>query len=187
MISIIVPTIPGRERHLERCIAAYDAFTDEFDLIVVVGKPTCGEAWAEGGAKAKGDYLHFSADDLEPHEGWSEPAIKCVESGKLPCPRIYTPAGAIESCGQWGADQGDGTETNIARIPFFSRKQWELGGWVIPMHYYTDNWVWHRGQQLAIPTVVCHGYEFTHHYASEGRLSTIDMDLVAYQAAGGRF
>jgi hypothetical protein len=105
----------------------------------------------------------------------------------LPCPRIYRPDGGIESCGQWGADQPDRTETNIARIPFLSREMWERGGWIIEQHYYTDNWIWHRGQELGIPTVVCHGYEFTHYYASEGRLESIQEDFETYIEAGGQF
>jgi len=187
VISIVIPTITGREHHLARCVDAYDSFTDDCEMIVLKDRPTCGEVWAEGGEMASGDYLHFSADDLEPHEGWWEPAVRCVKEGKLPCPRIYRPDGSLESCGAWGTDQPDGTETNIARIPFLSREMWERGGWILRAHYYTDNWIWMRGQELGIPTVVCHGYEFTHYYASEGRLQTMDSDLAAYQALGGRF
>ena len=190
MISIVIPTISGREHHLERCLSAYKRGTVEmpFEVIVIEGKSTCGEAWAEGGEQAKGDYLHFSADDLEPHEDWWLPAVYCVDVlGKLPCPRIWSPNGALESCGAWGTEMPDGTETNIARIPFLSREQWEQGNWILDSHYYTDNWIWHRGQQLGIPTVVTHRYDFTHYYASEGRKSTLEDDYQFYVSAGGRF
>jgi glycosyltransferase involved in cell wall biosynthesis len=187
VISVIIPTIQGREFHLKRCLAAYALSSEPFEVLIVQDKPTCGEAWQAGAEKATGDYLHFSADDLEPHDGWWEPAIACAESGKLPCPRILSPDGSLESCGQWGQEMDEGVETNIARIPFLSREMWEHGDWIFPAQYYGDNWFWHRGQQLDIPTVICRDYLFTHYYASEGRLETYDQDLATYQAAGGRF
>lgn len=182
MISVVIPTIDGREHHLARCEAAYERFTDDYELIIVRNEPTCGLAWEKGGALAKGDYIHLSADDLEPHEGWWEPAVRLVDEGKLPCPRILRPDGSLESCGEWGTEMEDGTETIIARIPFLSRAMWEKGGWTIPLHYYTDNWIYERGKQLGYPTVVCRDYLFTHYYASEGRLETIERDFAAYQA-----
>ena len=187
MISIVIPTISGREKYLAQCIDAYDRFTRDCEMIVLKDRATCGEVWAEGGEMAKVDYLHFSADDLEPHEDWWEPAVRAVKDGKLPCPRIYQPNGALESCGAWGTEMPDGTETNIARIPFLGREQWDHGNWILDSHYYTDNWIWHRGQQLGIPTIVTHGYDFTHYYASEGRKSTLEDDYQFYVSAGGRF
>jgi len=189
VISVVIPTIRGREHHLRRCVDAYRTTAEEMpvELIEIHNRPTCGEAWAEGGAQATGDYIHFSADDLEPHPGWWKPAIECVKTGKLPCPRILKPDGTLESCGQWGTEMEDGVETNIARIPLLSRAQWEQGGWTIDQHYYTDNWVWHRGQELGYPTVVCRDYLFTHYYAAEGRLETIDDDWQLYVEAGGQF
>lgn len=181
MISIVIPTIQGREHHLERCIDAYERFTDEYELIIVPNERCCGLAWEKGGAQAEGDYIHLSADDLEPHEGWSEPAILCVEQDKLPCPRILRPDGSLESCGEWGTEMPEGTETTIARVPFLSREMWDDGGWIFRGHYYTDNAIYERGRQIGYPTVVCRDYLFTHYYASEGRLETMDEDFQRYK------
>lgn len=187
MISVVIPTIKGRESHLVRCLAAYEETPEPLELLVVRDERTCGLAWAKGGAQATGDYIHFSADDLVPWPCWAANAISHANKGEIPCPRIVTPDGSLESCGQWGAEMDEGTETNIARIPFLSREMWDKGGWTIPLHYYTDNHVWKRGQELGYPTVVCRGYKFTHYYASEGRLETMDADLAAYQAGDGTF
>jgi hypothetical protein len=187
MISVVVPTITGREHHLARCLAAYREHGGELELVVIEDAPTCGHAWEEGGNQAQGDYIHFSADDLVPHAGWWEAAVSYADKGELPCPRILRPDGSLESCGEWGAEREEGTETNIARIPFLSREMWEKGGWILRAHYYTDNFIWHRGQQLGIPTVIARGYQFTHYYAAEGRKTSIDQDLADYQAAGGAF
>jgi hypothetical protein len=183
LISVVIPTIKGREHHLERCIDAYQQRTEDFEFIFEVDHRTCGSAWLAGGTKALGDYIHFTADDLEPHPGWWEAAVRCIDSGCLPCPRILRPDGSLESCGQWGTETDEGTETDIARVPFLSRQMWERGAWVLPAHYYTDNWIATRGRQLGIPTVVCRDYGFTHYYASEGRLQTMDADLEVFKAA----
>jgi hypothetical protein len=187
VISVVIPTIKGREHHLVRCLSAYAKAGYDSEIIVERDHLTCGLAWAAGAKKATGEYIHFSADDLEPHEGWWQAAVECVNGGKLPCPRILSPDGSLESCGQWGQEMDEGVETNIARIPFLSREMWEKGDWIFSAQYYGDNWFWHRGQQLDIPTVICRDYLFTHYYASEGRLETYDQDLATYQAAGGRF
>lgn len=71
MISVVIPTVAGREHSLERCLAAYRA-TADVELIVLADRQTCGVAWQEGIEQATGDYLHLSADDLEPHPGWDQ-------------------------------------------------------------------------------------------------------------------
>jgi hypothetical protein len=187
VISVIVPTIAGRELWLEQCRVAYAAHTDDYELIVVPNRPTCGLAWQDGADLAEGEFLHFTADDIEPHVGWWQAAVACVETGAIPSPRILNTDGSLQSSGEWGVDLADGTVTAIARIPFMSREQWDTLGPSLPIHYYTDNWIAYRAAQAGIPTVVCRGYEFTHHFAPEGRLDGADgrmyADYLAYQRA----
>jgi hypothetical protein len=170
-LSIIVPTVIGRDHWLGRCLTAYRETTRvRYETIVLRDRLTCGVAWQEGGDQAKGDYLHFTADDLEPHPGWWQAAKACADSGQLPCPRVLNSDGSLQSCGEWGQEMEEGTATYIARVPFLSREQWNLGGWILPgVQYFGDNWFAVRGKQLGIPTVVCRGMTFTHHYAPEGR------------------
>ena len=56
MISVIVPTVVGREDHYARCVAAYERTAgDRIEIITIRDRPTCGLAWNEGAAQAKGD------------------------------------------------------------------------------------------------------------------------------------
>jgi len=125
VITVVIPTIAGREHWLARCVAAYEASCVDCELIVIPDRGACGIAWQEGAEQASGAFLHFSADDLEPHVGWAEAAVECVESGAIPSPRILNSDGSLQSSGQWGVDLPAGTVTDIARIPFMSRAQWE--------------------------------------------------------------
>ena len=183
MISVIVPTVPGREKHLEACLAAYDRYTTDFEVHVIVGRPTCGEAWLAGADKAVGDYIHFSADDLEPFDGWWRAAVHVADTGFLPAPRILKADGTLETCG--GSDGfGElptGRQTDFTRIPFMARHQWNLirplvEGFLVGAHYFTDNAVSWAGMQAGFPTVVHRGYSFTHHWAQAGRGAGMSED-----------
>jgi hypothetical protein len=191
VISIIIPTIPGRERWLEQCAQAYAETLGggvEYEFRVEIGHPYCGSAWEAGALSARGDYLHFTADDIVPHEGWLAPALEAVEAGFLPCPRVLNTDGTIQSAGEWAAEIADWEPTYIARVPFLSRAQWDLGGWILPTHYYTDNWISERGLRLGIQTVVRRDYLFTHHFAPEGRLDQerMTIDAAIFNAAVAR-
>lgn len=169
MISIVVPTIAGREEHLERCVRAYAATTPSHQLIVVHDRATCGIAWQAGAELANSDYLHFSADDLEPLPGWWEAATARADQGLLPAPRITRPDATLESCGDWGVEMDDGVVPEMTRIPFMSRLQWGHIGPMIALHYYTDNWVSFKGRLYGIETAVTRDYAFVHHHATVGR------------------
>jgi hypothetical protein len=156
MISVIVPTVRGREEHLERCVRAYGERTlRPPEIIVIENKPTCGIAWQEGAEKATGAYIHFSADDLEPHPGWDKAAMVA---------------------GRWEEEQDTEDVTEMTRIPFMSREQWKLIGPMIDTHYYTDNWISFKGRLAAIETRVHRHYLFTHHWAQEGRGAGMTQD-----------
>jgi hypothetical protein len=131
---------------------------------------TAAAAWQAGADLSAGGYVHFTADDIVPHPGWWEAAVACCDSGAIPSARILNTDGSLQSSGAWATDLPEGMVTDIARIPFLSREQWQLVGPMIEVHYYTDNYVAVRAAQAGIPTIVCQAYEFTHHYAPEGRL-----------------
>lgn len=169
MISIIVPTVTGREEFLAKCEAAYAAHTDDYELIVVTDEPTCGLGWNKGAAQATGDYLHLTCDDLEPHPGWWQAARAVCDDGFLPAPRILNTDGSLQSCGDWEREQQTGTATEFTRLPFLSRDQWERFGPSLPLHYYTDNWFSWRAREQGVETVVHRGYLLTHHLADHKR------------------
>jgi Glycosyl transferase family 2 len=170
MISVVVPTIVGREDHYARCVAAYErTLGDQLQLITMRDFPTCGEAWNAGAEQATGEYLHFSADDLEPHDGWLEPAIQAVRRGYLPAPRIVNPDGQLDYCGHHGVELPDKAIVAMSVIPFMTRQQWDRIGPSLNCHYFTDNYLSWRGLQAGYQTVVRRQYAFTHHWAQPGR------------------
>ncbi len=73
MISVVIPTVTGREDFFERCVYAYEHNTaNPIELIIYKDLPTCGRGWIKGAEDATGDYVHFTADDLEPALGWDD-------------------------------------------------------------------------------------------------------------------
>lgn len=169
-----MPTIEGRESFFKSAEAAYEATTDDYELIVIRDEAACGPAWVQGAAKAKGEYLHFTADDLEPHSGWWQAACETIEHGFLPAPRILNTDGSLQSCGEWEQEQPTGTETEFSRIPFMRMDTWELiAPLVVPclpsLQYYSDNIISFTARLLGIETGVHRGFEFTHHLADPGR------------------
>lgn len=175
MISVIIPTVEGREESLERCVDAYAKHTEvDLEIIVIENLPTCGEAWQMGADQAAGDYIHFSADDLEPLEGWSKEAIIAADEGLLPAPTIYGPSGDVEELG--------GATIGCTRIPFCTREQWGKIGPMIPAHYYTDNYFTSCGVAAGYTVVEIPTYAFSHHWAMAGRYGPPRMmaDQAAY-------
>ncbi len=170
MISVVIPTIQGREEHLARCVAAYEAHTTvPFELIVEHDHPACGPAWNAGAARATGDILHFSADDLEPQPGWHVPAMEALAAGTLPAPRLVNQHGRLDSCGLHGVEMEDWAPVPMSVVPFLPCDLWAQVGPVLPIHYFTDNWISWRGARAGWPTVVRRGFAFTHHWAEVGR------------------
>lgn len=185
MISVICPTIAGREHHLARCKAAYEATTTrDFEWIPVHDQPTCGVAWNIGIALAKGDVLHLTADDLEPHPGWLEAALKKIESGFLPAPRILKPDGSLESCGWNDKEHPEDSITEYTRIPIAPREWFERIGPMLETHYANDRYFSHRARRVGLETIIARRYLFTHHWAKEGRLDhrMVEDDLAFREA-----
>lgn len=192
VITVVVPTVAGREEHFQRCLTAYrQRSVHELRIVTLHDMPTCGEAWNAGAlqASADTDYLHFTADDLEPHPGWDVAAVAAADEGELPAPRIVRPDGALDYCGVHGRELPDGMTVAMSVIPFMSIKQWQAIGPVLNIHYFTDNWISWRGRRAGYPTVVRRAFAFTHHWATPGRgagMSYEDRmahDRAVYEAA----
>ena len=188
MISVIVPTISGREHWLRRCTDAYCRTLGPFpyELIVLRDRASCGIAWNEGIARARGKYIHLTADDIEPCDGWVTPAVMSVKAGELPAARILNSGGTLQSCGTDAKEHAEGEVATIARIPFATAEQFEKIGPMLDIHYQTDQWFSHRGRQVGYPTIVRRDYLFYHHFAPEGRLDyRLGDDVREYHRLGG--
>jgi hypothetical protein len=174
--AIIVPTIEGRETDLQRCLAAYSQTAPEATVYVERGHSSCGEAWLAGTRRAERDgfdYLHLTADDLEPHPGWLEAAIESVDRGEIPAPLVYHPDGSLESAGLAGfgcylGDHHEGALIEGTTVPFLTREMWDVIG-MIRVHYCTDLWVSAIGRRHGWETVIRTGMRFTHYTAMPGR------------------
>lgn len=189
ILSIVMPTIRGREQWLARTVAAYEQLTTvEHEILVEHDHPGCGPAWQAGGERAQGDYLFMAADDLEPMEGWDVAAIEACDRGVLPAPLIYHSDGRLQSCGEsWEMLEPDGEETMFTRAPFMSRAQMEIAMPFLPVQYGTDNHVSWKCWQAGIPTVVTYGFRLIHHLAAEGRdegRMAADMEVFAKATQG---
>lgn len=169
-ITVVIPTVSGRETDLARCLDAYRSrSTHDIEIATFLDFATCAEGWNAGAKFAKGGYLHFSADDLEPHEGWDVAAVEACEAGVLPAPRIVNPSGALDYCGVHGVEMEDWARVQMSVVPFMPLDLWAQIGPVPPIHYYSDNYVSWRAARAGWPTVVRRGFAFTHHWAQPGR------------------
>ncbi len=169
MISVVLPTVPGREEVFAQVAQAYRERTAELELIVVYDMPTVGCAWQAGAEKAHGDYIHLGNDDCEPHPGWWEPAVQACDGGYLPSPQVFGSDGMPQGLPEWGRVAADWTPVHCAMIPFMSRVQWDKVQPLFLGHYYTDNFITHRAQRAGYPCRLRTGYAFTHHWAQQRR------------------
>lgn len=166
MISVVIPTITGRESWLRRSVQAYHQTTPNVEIIVIANEPSCGHAWIEGCKRSTGRYVHFTADDITPKESWWGQAVGSCDRGAVPLANVRTPGGAPAWCNSPLGDMG--LVRNVL-VPFLSREQLALGGWLLPIHYGSDDWVSYRAVQLGLPLDECPAYVLTHHVAAEGR------------------
>lgn len=173
-LSVIVPTITGREASLARCLASYEDTMVGLDreIIVVKDQPTWPAACNRGYEQCNGDVIHWTADDLEALPGWHEPALQHLnEHDELPAPRVYNFLAPPE--GEWDntEDGAHGAIPEFTRIPIMRRDQAErIGLWPEDLIYYADLWVTDKGRSLGIETRMVHGYDFIHHWSGVGRV-----------------
>jgi len=181
VISVVIPTVKGREYSLDRTLKGYQETYDDIEIIGIpnTGKP-CGIAWAEGAKEASGDYIHITADDLVPHPGWAEAAIACADAGIMPAASVYGIeseqfAGGLMNCIFYGLPRW--TDCPNVLLPFLTREQLEMGGWFIPTHYGTDDWVTYLARTRGIHVERSWGYAFDHYAVPEERQNSRPLDV----------
>jgi hypothetical protein len=184
VISVIVPTISGREESLARTLEAWEKNTTvDYELIEVKDKPTWPAACNFGAARTKGDIIVWGADDLDPIAGWHSDLEQWFEErDELPAPRIHN---YTEDSPIWNVEDGpDGAIPLFTRVPVMSRSQMErIGPWPEQLIYYADYWVSEKGRTLGIETRNLFSYAFVHHWCQIGRVDTPKN----YDAAGAEF
>ena len=137
LISIVIPTVPGREDHYERCLRAYQERTaSKHEIVTETDHATVGLAWQAGAERAAGDYIHLTCDDLEPLDGWDLAAVEASEAGFVPAPKVTDArTGQLQSWPAWGREHEDGTDAGFSAIPFLSRAMWEVVRPLFTGHY----------------------------------------------------
>ena len=177
MISVVLPTIAGREDTLARAIAAYEDTLrgEKYELIVVKDKPNWPTACNEGYLKAKYGIIHFSSDDLEAVPGWWQPAVEHLsEYDELPAAAVYNfNTDDLDN----GEDGEDGAFVHFTRVPILRRDQYERIGTWPEIAYYADIWLSEKARTLGIRTRILYGYAFIHHWSGIGRLDNrVNLD-----------
>lgn len=184
MISVVIPTIPGREALLERTIDRIErtvwAVNHEVEFIVPRGHATCGEGWNAGAEKATGDYLCLAADDMLPEDGgtWAA-AIDAAVAGVYPAPWIVNPDGSTLCCGTLGSglllngSARDGLPVCNSPVPFMRRELWEQIGPSIPAHCYSDDYLAYRARLAGLSVEVRRAFRFTHLDGQPGHQSLV--------------
>lgn len=175
-VSVIIPTVTGREASLQRTIDGYRATaTAQLELLVVRDRPSCGHAWNEAAAAASGEYLHVTADDLVPHPGWLDAALVCLEDGAVPSPWLDLPWGGTD--GEVGPDGGD---ARMTPLPFLRTHDWpglpDIGYW---SDYAVSDRLLKDGHRIRW----CHGYRFTHHRVQDAARRRHEARFMADRAA----
>ena len=183
MISIVIPTISGREDSYERCLESYRATTDtEHEIITVKDGATWPTACNEGYAKAKGDIIHFTADDLEALPGWWQAATEMLAAEDvLPAAAVYDyfppPEGKLAN----EEDGPDGAFVHFTRVPILTRDQYERIGTWPEIVYYADLWLSEKARTIGIRTRITYAYAFVHHWSQVGRVdSKVNMDEAGF-------
>ena len=183
MISIVVPTVRGREHWLAKAEQAFRETTPNMEWLVYHDLPTCGQGWNLGIKDASGDLILLAADDLEPHPGWWQAGKRALRRRVIPCPRILNTDGTLQSCGTFAEEAEDGTVSVVARVPFLTRKMASAMWPVLSNQYMGDHWITWKGAQYGWPTLVVRDMLFTHHFAKEGRIDTLAQDVEAFERA----
>lgn len=175
-ISVIIPTITGREESLDRAVTAYKERSSgaEIEIITVKDYPTWPAGCNAARPRATGEYHHYTADDLEPLDGWVDAMLRCIGEGFIPAPQMWNHVyEGVPTTEQW--DGPPGTFCRLARIPTLPKKLVEeMGPWPEAIHYYSDNWVSDKAALLGWRTRVTEGYNFIHHWHPVGRLDKGD-------------
>lgn len=172
MISIIIPTIDGREKSLARTKRAYrQTSPTNIQLIVVKNEPSWPAACNRGFLRADWDILHFTADDLVPVHGWWQEAVEWLKHhDELPAPKVMN----FRQDGEWdNAEDGpDKAIPHFTRIPIMTRDQYErIGPWP-EYNYVADVWLSEKARTLGIETRMIHSYAFVHHWNQTGRVDS---------------
>jgi hypothetical protein len=156
-IDVVIATISSRKKSYVRAAKSYrDNSVHDVTIIRAIDNPSSGEAWNAGAEKVKkrGDYVHFTGDDLEVLPGWDESAIEAFEQGIYPAPRFVD-----ENEHRIHYDDG----APASWVPFMSWELWDKIGPTLNQHYGCDDWLDFLANENGYKTAVVEGYKIIDH------------------------
>lgn len=172
-LSVVIPTLTGREEVLARTIGAYRRTAPKAEQLVVYNKASWPEACNEGYRQSTGDVILFGADDLEPLDGWTDEVLPALaEHDELPAARVlnHSADGPMDNIN----DGPDKALVHFTRVPILSRSQYErIGPWP-EYNYVADVWLSIKARTLGIPTRIYYSFAFVHHWSQIGRVDGPD-------------
>ena len=189
MLTVVIPTITGREAMLEQTVGSFRVTvpSEHLQLIIVKDRPTIGEAWNDGAEMAEGRYIMLAADDVLMHPGWYPEACYAADVAVYPAPRIMTTSGETFATGSMGGGWilttcGDRAPVASSQFPFFTAYAWRELGPCLDIHYFADDFLAARARSLGMAVEYRKRYALTHLEGTVGR-STVVRRSVADRAA----
>lgn len=178
-VTVVIPTVDGREDHLQTCLAGIANQPYDTEIIILRNRPTCGQAWMEGSILSCGDYLWFAADDVYPEAGFFAGMIEAVDAGYCPAAVVYESDGILQSAGIEGMDcyrpesVTDWMRVSHTATPFMSENQWLAlaphAEMMAQLHYCSDMLHSAVMKKHGIDTVVRTNARLVHYNAAPGR------------------
>lgn len=180
LVSVIIPTVDGREDDLGRCLAGLANQPFDQEIIILRNRATCGEAWAEAVAGCHGNYIWFCADDIVAEAGFLAAMIEACDKGFCPTSCVYEGDMLLQSAGIEGMDcyrpevLTDWMEVSHTTTPFMNREQWAYytpDDWAMlaELHYCSDMLHSFLMAEHGVQTVVRTPAKLMHYNALPGR------------------
>jgi hypothetical protein len=177
-ITIVTPTINGREEMLTDILEAYRTRSAGFDLtfITVKNYPNWPAGCNAGQLLVRDpyDYIFFGADDVEPCDGWATAMAAVLERGVVPAARFWDHVKTDGPPVNEGADGPPGAEPTFARGFGLTPTMAEAVGPWPEIPYFADNWVSDKLRLCGYRIEVTAGFDFVHHWHQVGRLDAGD-------------
>lgn len=171
-ISVLMPTITGRESMREWMVKALRQRTPGFELEIIspLDFPNWPTGCNEAARTATGDYFLYTADDLEALPGWADAMVACLDRGEVPAPQVWNWVRQGRPVDE-PVDGPPGSVPAFSRIPALTRAMAEaIGPWPEALDYYADNWCSDAARLHGWETRVTEGFAFIHHWNQHGRL-----------------
>lgn len=190
-VSVVIPTIKGREALVERTVAAFRATMPGPDLQIVLVKErmTIGRAWNDGVPACDGEFILLGADDVLPFPGWYDAAAEAARRDYYPAPRLDNPDGSVLATGSMGGgwlltDCADWAPVVSSQFPFMRREVWAEVGPSLEIHYFADDYLAARARAAGLIPVYREGYRMTHLEGIPGRAEMVNrsgIDRLAFE------